>query len=129
MHKFNTLAFLLVATLGSGGARAEFVDRTCFGNLETFDRQIIKAGISYKLSYLMSGESAKVRFAGRELNVKAERGKAWIGVWLKRMDEDIHFSFLPSEGGTTNKFRFKPDQWYSGKQGRAARGTAPAGKS
>jgi hypothetical protein len=62
MHKFNTLAFLLVATLGSGGARAEFVDRTCFGNLETFDRQIIKAGISYKLSYLMSGESAKVRF-------------------------------------------------------------------
>ena len=64
-------------------------------------------------SYSLSGESAKVRFAGREFDVKAEHGKSWEGVWLNRMDDDIYFSFLPSEGGTI-KFEFKPDLWYSG---------------
>lgn len=49
MHKINALAFLVAATLGSYDARADFVDRTCHGNIEAFDRQIIKTGVNYKL--------------------------------------------------------------------------------
>lgn len=113
MYKFNTPALVLALALCSGNACAAFVERNCLGNLETLDQQIIKAGIRYKLSYSVFGDSAKVRFAGREFDVKAEHGKSWEGIWLKRMDDDIYFSFLPNEGGTI-KFRFKPDQWYSG---------------
>lgn len=113
MRKFNTLLLLLAFALCGCNASAEFVDRNCSGNLETFDRQIIKAGVNYQLSYSISGDLAKVRFAGREFDVKVERGKTWKGIWLKRMDDDIYFSFLPSEGGNI-KFQFKPNQWYSG---------------
>lgn len=104
---------LFAAVFWGGTAHAEFVGRTCLGNLETFDRQIIKAGISYKLAYSVSGNLAKVRFAGREFDAKAEQGSSWVGLWLKHIDDDIYFSFLPSDGGTI-KFLFKPNQWFSG---------------
>ena len=94
-------------------AQAAFVDRTCLGNIETFDKKILQAGVTYKLSYAVSGASAEVRFAGREFNVTAERGVSWKGVWLKRMDAEVYFSFLPDEGGTV-KFQFEPNRWYSG---------------
>lgn len=111
--KPGKLAVSAAVALCFGTAHAQFVERTCLGNLETFDRQIIKAGVSYKLSYSVSGASAKVRFAGREFEARAERGSSWQGVWVKRMDDDIYFSFLPAEGGTI-KFQFKPNEWYSG---------------
>ena len=88
-------------------------NRTCHGNLETGNRQIIQAGVTYKLSYDISGTKAKVRFAGREFDARAETGKSWTGVWIKRMDEGIYFSFLPEDGGAI-KFQFEPDRWYSG---------------
>jgi hypothetical protein len=88
-------------------------ERTCQGNLETYQKQIIKAGVTYKLSYSISGEKAKVQFAGREFDALAEKGNSWKGVWIKRMDETIYFSFLPDEGGTI-KFQFEPNRWYSG---------------
>lgn len=88
-------------------------DRTCYGNLENFNRQIIQPGVTYKLSYEVSGAKAKVRFAGREFDALAESGKSWKGLWIKRMDEGIYFSFLPEDGGTT-KFQFETDRWYSG---------------
>lgn len=95
------------ATFASGN------ERTCQGNLETFDKQIIKAGVTYKLSYSVSDSTAKVRFAGREFDALAESGKSWKGIWIKRIDESIYFSFLPDDGGTI-KFQIKPNIWYSG---------------
>jgi hypothetical protein len=94
-------------------ASASENERTCHGNIETFNQQIIQAGVMYKLSYTISGAKASVRFAGREFDALAESGKSWKGVWIKRMDENIYFSFLPDEGGTI-KFQFKPTRWYSG---------------
>lgn len=111
--KRRRLAFLVAGALCCGTAHAQFVDRICLGNLETFDRQIIKAGVSYKLSYSVSGSTATVRFAGREFAASAKRGSSWQGIWVKRIDDDIYFSFLPAEGGTI-KFQFKTDEWYSG---------------
>lgn len=106
-----TLATLLIGCPKSG-SDSQF-ERTCHGNLETFSKQIIKAGITYKLSYEVSGSRARVRFVGREFDANAERGKSWRGYWIKRVDNDVYFSFLPDEGGTI-KFEFGPDQWYSG---------------
>jgi hypothetical protein len=94
-------------------ACASEYDRMCYGNLETFNKQIIQAGVTYKLSYETSGAKAKVRFAGREFDALAESGKSWKGLWIKKMDEDTYFSFLPEDGGTI-KFQFEPDRWYSG---------------
>jgi hypothetical protein len=98
--------FICAATASESGL-------TCHGNLETGNRQIIQAGVTYKLSYEISGVKAKVRFAGREFDALAETGKSWKGIWIKRMGESIYFSFLPSDGGTI-KFQFEPDRWYSG---------------
>ncbi len=94
-------------------ASASENNRTCHGNIETFNKQVIQAGITYKLSYEILGTNAKVRFAGREFDALAESGKSWKGLWIKKMDEDIYFSFLPEDGGTI-KFQFEPDRWFSG---------------
>lgn len=88
-------------------------ESTCQGNLETADKQIIKAGVTYKLSYSILGSIAKIQFAGREFDALAESGESWKGLWIKRIDESIYFSFLPDEGGTI-KFQFEPNLWYSG---------------
>jgi hypothetical protein len=88
-------------------------DRMCYGNLETFNKQLIQAGITYKLSYEISGEKAKVRFSGREFDALVESGKSWKGLWINKIDEDIYFSFLPEDGGTI-KFQFEPNRWFSG---------------
>lgn len=112
----STVAFVFACAacgFAAKPAQAAFIDRTCLGNIETFDRKIIQAGVTYKLSFAVSGASAEVRFAGRAFNVAAERGASWKGVWLKRMDTEVYFSFLPDEGGTI-KFQFEPNRWYSG---------------
>jgi hypothetical protein len=94
-------------------AFASYNERTCQGNIETFNKQVIKAGVTYKLSYSISGTKVKVQFAGREFDALAEEGKSWKGPWIKKIDEDVYFSFLPDEGGTI-KFEFEPNIWYSG---------------
>ena len=86
---------------------------TCKGNLETGDKQIIEAGVTYNLSYSILGSTAKIQFAGREFNAVTENGKSWKGLWIKRIDESIYFSFLPDESGTI-KFQIEPNLWYSG---------------
>ena len=110
IQAFTALALFSVFICAAGASEN---DRTCYGNLETFNKQIIQAGITYKLSYEISDEKAKVRFAGREFDALAESGKSWKGLWIKRMDEGIYFSFLPEDGGTI-KFQLEPDRWYSG---------------
>ena len=107
---FSTFMFFNTAI---SAAYASENEHTCQGNLETFNRQIIKAGVTYKLSYSISGSKAQVQFAGREFDALAESGKSWKGLWIKRIDENIYFSFMPNEGGTI-KFQFEPNLWYSG---------------
>lgn len=109
----QAFSVLVLFSIFIHAAGASENDRTCYGNLETFNKQIIQAGITYKLSYEISGAKAKVRFAGREFDALAESGKSWKGLWIKKMDEGIYFSFLPEDGGTI-KFQFEPDRWFSG---------------
>lgn len=87
--------------------------RNCEGNLETFDKKIIQAGVSYKISYVLSGDKVRVSFAGREIEALSEVGKSWKGHWIKKIDNDTYFSFLPDDGGTI-KFQFAKNEWYSG---------------
>jgi len=108
----TSIALALCSIWTAAASSSEF-ERTCQGNLETSNREIIKAGVSYKLSYNISGAKAKVRFAGREFDAVVESGKSWKGLWIKRIDDDVYFSFLPNDGGTI-KFQFEPDRWYSG---------------
>ena len=82
--------------------------RTCHGNLETFTRQIIQAGVSYNMSYEIAGSTAKIRFAGREFDAQVRMGKSWTGPWIMRIDNEIYFSYLPQDGGTI-KFQFSAD--------------------
>ncbi|MFO0701892.1 MAG: hypothetical protein U0236_21970 [Nitrospira sp.] len=89
------------------------VTRSCRGNIETGDRKIVKAGVEYKISYEVNGTAARVRFAGREFDARAEKGTSWKGLWLRAMDNDIYFSYLPDEGGTI-KLEFEPNRWFSG---------------
>lgn len=98
-------------------ANAVFIERTCHGNLETFDKKIIKAGVIYKMSYEVSGREVKIRFAGREFDAQAsENPSSYKGLWIRKMiyEPDLfYFSYLPDDGGTI-KFQFAPDRWYSG---------------
>lgn len=99
------------------------VTKECLGNLETFDKKLIQAGVSYKLHYEISGTSARVQFAGREFDAQAEKGTGWKGLWIKQMDGSpigyipkeggTYFSYLPEEGGII-KFQFEPQKWFSG---------------
>lgn len=109
-HRF-LLAVLL--TLCSHCAVSEPVFRSCLGNIETSNRKIEKAGVSYALWYDASDTVAKIRFAGREFEARVEIGNSWDGPWFKRIDDELYFSYLPREGGTI-KFAFGPNQWFSG---------------
>ena len=67
-------------------ANAVFIERTCHGNLETFDKKIIKAGVIYKMSYEVSGREVKIRFAGREFDAQAsENPSSYKGLWIRKM--------------------------------------------
>ncbi len=109
--RYITLMTLLLVCITP--AVAEEITRECQGNIESFDQKIEMASVSYKLKYEITGSIAKVRFAGREFEVNIERGQSWKGLWLKRMDSDLYFSYLPDDGGTI-KFQFEPNRWYSG---------------
>jgi hypothetical protein len=111
------LAALILITwacaIAAKPAQSSFINQTCNGNIETYNRKVLQAGVTYKLSYSVSGKDAEIRFAGREFKVSIERGSSWLGLWLKRIDSEVYFSFLPDEGGTL-KFEFEPNRWYSG---------------
>ena len=109
----SAAALTAAALTVPAAAEVTYVTRTCQGNIETGSRQIAQTGVSYKLSYEISGSTAKIRFAGREFDAQVETGKSWTGPWVKRMDNEIYFSYLPEDGGTI-KFQFAPDRWYSG---------------
>jgi hypothetical protein len=108
--KLFTAALVFSAT---SQVAASEVNRSCQGNIETSTKKILQAGVAYKLSYEISGKSARIRFAGREFETGVELGKSWKGPWLKRMDDSIYFSYLPEDGGTV-KFQFELDRWFSG---------------
>jgi hypothetical protein len=113
VNQFLLAVVSAVAIAVPSAAQSVEVTRTCQGNIETGSRQIVQAGVQYKLSYEVSGSTAKVRFAGREFDANVETGRSWAGPWFKRMDDEIYFSYLPEEGGTI-KFQFSLDRWYSG---------------
>ena len=113
VNKFLFVAVIAVAFAFPYVVVASDITRTCQGNIETYSRQIIQAGVSYKMSFEIFGSTAKIRFAGREFDAQVEMGKSWLGPWIKRMDNEIYFSYLPEDGGTI-KFEFAPDRWYSG---------------
>lgn len=108
-----TVMSVVALAVVSSVVQAEDVTRSCQGNIESGSRQIVQAGVTYKLSYEVSGSTAKIRFAGKEFDARVETGKSWKGLWIKRMDNEIYFSYLPEDGGTI-KFQFSSDRWYSG---------------
>lgn len=85
----------------------------CYGNIETSANKIIKAGVVYKLRYSITDANAQINFAGREFTARAEKGNTHKGYWIKLINNDNYFSFLPEEGGTI-KFQFEPNVWFSG---------------
>ena len=110
------LALGVFLTLTCGQGNATEVSNTCYGNLETFEKKIIKAGVTYLIGYEVIGTLAKVRFAGREFDAEVkfdQYGTSWKGRWLTQMKDSIYFSFLPEDGGTL-KFRFDQGTWFSG---------------
>ncbi len=112
MKKITTF-FLLALALTASASEVKCI---CHGNIETFDKKIIKAGVSYFLWYEITGSKAKIRFAGREFDTEVATeisGTAWKGRWFRQMNDGIYFSFLPEEGGSI-KFEFESDRWFSG---------------
>lgn len=109
----STAWILAFASVLPFEALARQQELTCHGNIETFGKKLIQSGVLYKVVYDTSGDVSKVRFAGREFYAKAETGKSWKGVWLKRIDSEVYFSLLPEDGGTI-KFQFDENRWFSG---------------
>ena len=112
MKKIAICSLLWIAFAAS----ASGVESTCQGNIETYDKKIIKAGVSYLLWYEVAGTKAKIRFAGREFESEVATsigGTAWKGRWFRKISDATYFSFLPEEGGTI-KFEFESDRWFSG---------------
>ncbi len=113
---FFYFVLLLFMPVAFGAAHASALNVKCLGNIETFKREIINPSVSYNLWYDISGSTAKIRFAGREFESEVARsidGRAWKGRWLRIINNEIYFSYLPDEGGTI-KFEFSPDRWFSG---------------
>lgn len=98
----------------SSSTRQELA-RECRGNIETFHKDVIQYGVEYKLHIIVRNTTATVQFAGREFTARIDVSKSgtWKGRWIKRVDDEIYFSYLPEDGGTV-KFKFSPDRWFSG---------------
>lgn len=85
----------------------------CIGNIETFEKKIIKSSIAYNVSYLIDGGKSKIRIAGREIDASASKGKTYNGYWLMNNSSHSYLSYLPDDGGTI-KFKFENDEWFVG---------------
>lgn len=114
MNKFSYFIFVLFWMVSANVAATETTAR-CLGNIETFDKKVIKAGVEYFMSYEIVGDNAQLSFAGRTIAASAEQGKSYKGMWLKNAGDhdDLYLSFLPEEGGDI-KFKFEDGNWFSG---------------
>jgi hypothetical protein len=112
-RKVGSIGVGVLSAVLSSTAIASSLEVSCRGNIESFDKKIIQAGVAYSLWYEISGAKAKIRFAGREFDAVVEKGTSWKGLWIKRIEDKEYFSFLPDEGGTV-KFEFEPNRWFSG---------------
>ena len=111
--KVGTIGTALFCAVLNGIATASEFETTCRGNIESFDKKIIQAGVTYLLRYEISGTKAKIRFAGREFDAVVETGNSWKGRWRTKGGDKDYFSFLPDDGGTI-KFELEPNRWFSG---------------
>lgn len=109
----NVAGTLVLSSSLAFDAMAGQKELTCHGNIETFAQKLIQAGVIYKIVYVTSGNVSRIRFAGREFDAKAETGKSWKGVWLKKIDDKMYFSLLAEDGGAI-KFQFDENHWFSG---------------
>ncbi len=55
----------------------------------------------------------KITFAGHDLVALVDTGTSWKGRWIKQIEGNEYFSFLPDDGGTI-KFQLEPNRWFSG---------------
>ena len=114
MATLKRLTFLFVALAGTAPAvQAAPVQTLCRGNIETFDRKILHAGVDYWLWYDITGSNAVVNFAGREYKATADTGKTWSGPWLQHIKAGPYLSYLPSAGGTI-RAELETGVWFSG---------------
>jgi len=97
----------------TGCFSGNYENALCSGNIETFDKKIIKYNVDYRVSYLVNSDEAKARFAGREIDANATKGKTYNGYWMQNKKGNIYFSYLPDDGGQI-KVEFESGEWFSG---------------
>jgi len=105
------LAALLQLMVCNAGAEA--FNLFCQGDIETRDKNILAASVFYPLRYEITGSRANIHFAGKTFVATVEKVKSRKGKSIKKIDEEMNFSFLPDEGGKI-RFQFDQDRWYSG---------------
>lgn len=105
--------FILVSVFLFGCSDAKYKYAECIGNIETFDKKIIRNSVGYNISYLIDGKNSKIRIAGREIDASASKGKTYNGYWLMNNTELSYLSYLPDDGGTI-KFKLESDEWFVG---------------
>jgi hypothetical protein len=113
IRTFKPIVAFILCIILTHTATAAAIETTCLGNIESFDRKIVQAGVTYLLQYEISGTKAKISFAGHDLVALVDTGTSWKGRWIKRIENNEYFSFLPDDGGTI-KFQLEPNLWFSG---------------
>ena len=107
------LAAMVLACVVGSPAQAVEVSKVCSGNLETEAGKVTSTGVSYPITYEISGRHARVNFSGKILDVNVEYGLDWKGPWLNKMDDSGYFSFHPEDGGVI-KLGITDAIWFSG---------------
>lgn len=113
MVSFRVYIAALLLSAASSNALAAPVQALCRGNIETSDKKIVHAGVSYWLWYVVTADKATIRLAGREFTAKATAGNNYTGLWLQDFSGDRYFSFLPADGGTV-RAELEDGVWFSG---------------
>ncbi len=72
--------------------------------------------INLGLEYVLNDEIAHIVFNGKKFDAAVSKSSsgAWKGLWIKAINNQVYFSFLPDDGGQI-KFEFETDRWFSGK--------------
>lgn len=110
---FKPIVAFALGIILANTATAAVIETTCLGNIESFDRKIVQAGVTYLLRYEIFDTKAKITFAGHDLVALVDTGTSWKGRWIKRLEGNKYFPFLPDDGGTI-KFQLEPNRWFSG---------------
>ena len=93
------------------------LELVCRGNLETFQRRVLRVGVVRNLKIVAAGNSARVMFDGQTFETTVERGK-YRGVWLKEKAGPVYFSYLPDDPAAVLKYARNDDPeepWFSGR--------------